>query len=464
MPDVFYATNDEASSNFALTPPSGLETLSSGWTTAGTWEEWLGIVEILRDHPLAMLAIYASVASVLQHIVKCSNYAVDWSNETSSGKTTALRVAASVWGYPADDDDEGFIYSWDTTKVWVERAAGFLHSLPLILDETKRVKNPKRVADTLYDFCSGKGKGRGTLQGVDKILTWNTVLLSTGEQRLTSFTNDGGTRARVLALQGAPIAGPARTAGIVANTVRGRLYGHYGHLGRKVVEYLVFHHGIWDQFRAEFEKRRDSYAGITNTAVGGRLAAYVASIDLARAVCETIGVPSPTRDPIEYLIQAIRDGSSDSDRARDAFLGAASWAAMNRHRFWGSRVALVEGMPGSGWVGRWDDDNDRWTEICFEPYALRNILERLGFIYDEVVPRWGARGWLEVAARGVTRSKRIDGIATACVCMRRDIYEDIIHAERPDVAAMEVADAQLELIAEQVNFGNASWSSQATGD
>jgi uncharacterized protein (DUF927 family) len=98
-----------------------------------------------------------------------------------------LRVAASVWGYPADDDDEGYIYSWDSTKVWVERAAGFLHSVPLILDETKRVKNKQHVADVLYDFCSGKGRGRGTLQGIDKVNSWNTVLLSTGEQRLTVF-------------------------------------------------------------------------------------------------------------------------------------------------------------------------------------------------------------------------------------------------------------------------------------
>jgi hypothetical protein len=447
-----------------LFPVEGMEPVMRSLKAGGTWEGWLEVVELLRDHPLAMLAIYTSVASVLQHIVKCSNYAVDWSNETSSGKTTALRVAASVWGYPADDDDEGFIYSWDSTKVWVERASGFLHSLPLILDETKRVKNGQHIADVLYDFCSGKGRGRGTLQGIDKVNTWNAVLLSTGEQRLTSFTNDGGTRARVLALQGAPIAGPARTARVTADTVRGRLYAHYGHLGRRVVKYLVHHHDAWPQFRAAFETRRDSYAGITNTAVGGRLAAYVASIDLAQAVCETLGVPSPTKDPIEYLIQAVRDGSDDADRARDAFLAAASWAALNRHRFWGSRAALENGTPGNGWAGRWDDDNDRWDSICLEPHALRMLLDRYGFAYDEVVPRWNARGWLAATARGMTRSKRIDGIPTPCVCMRREVYEEIVHAERPDVAAMDIADAQLDLIEERVVYSDTSWSAQAGGE
>jgi putative DNA primase/helicase len=243
-----------------LFPAEGMDPIMKSLRTGGTWEGWLNVAEMLREHPLAMLSIYASVAAVMQHITRCSNFAVDWSNETSSGKTTSLRVAASVWGYPADDDDEGFIYSWDSTKVWVERAAGFLHSLPVILDETKRVKNKQQVADVLYDFCSGKGRGRGTLQGVDKSNTWNTVLLSTGEQRLTSFTNDGGVRARVLALQGAPISGPAQTARATADTVRGRLYTHYGHLGRKVVQYLVYHKESWGDFRTAFENRRDNYA------------------------------------------------------------------------------------------------------------------------------------------------------------------------------------------------------------
>ena len=447
-----------------LFPMEGMDPIMKSLRTGGTWEGWLEVAELLRDHPLAMLSIYSSVAAVMQHIIKCANFAVDWSNETSSGKTTSLRVAASVWGYPADDDDEGYIYSWDSTKVWVERAAGFLHSLPLILDETKRVKNKQHVADVLYDFCSGKGRGRGTLQGIDKVNTWNTVLLSTGEQRLTSFTQDGGVRARVLALQGAPISGPAQTARVVADTVRGRLYTHYGHLGRRVAKYLVFHKDAWPDFREAFETRRDSYAGITNTAVGGRLAAYVASLDLAQAVCETLGVPTPTRDPIEFLIQAVRDGANDADRARDAFIAAASWSTMNRHRFWGSRASLERGTPGNGWAGRWEDGKPEWAEICVEPHALQGILDRYGYIYEEVVPRWAARDWLNVTTRGATRSRRIDGIPTPCVCLRRDVYEQLMTAERPDIETVNVADAQLDLIDQQVSYSDSSWSALAQGE
>ena len=447
-----------------LFPAEGMDPIMKSLRTGGTWEGWLNVAEMLREHPLAMLSIYASVAAVMQHITRCSNFAVDWSNETSSGKTTSLRVAASVWGYPADDDDEGFIYSWDSTKVWVERASGFLHSLPLILDETKRVKNKQQVADVLYDFCSGKGRGRGTLQGVDKANTWNTVLLSTGEQRLTSFTNDGGVRARVLALQGAPISGPAQTARATADTVRGRLYTHYGHLGRKVVQYLVYHKDSWGDFRTAFENRRDNYAGITNTAVGGRLAAYVAALDLAQAVCETLGVPEPKRDPIEFLIQAVRDGAEDSDRARDAFVAVASWAVTNRHRFWGTRASGDGKTPGNGWVGRWDECDPQWQYIAFDQNALRGLLDRYDFIYDEVVPRWGARDWIEKTTRGLTKNRRVDGVSLPCVCLRRDVYELLITNERPDMEPTVVADTPLDLIEQSVTYDSSSWSAQAQGD
>ena len=447
-----------------LFPAEGMDPIMKSLRVGGTWEGWLNVVEMLRAHPLAMLSIYASVAAVLQHITKGSNFAVDWSNETSSGKTTSLRVAASVWGYPADDDDEGFIYSWDSTKVWVERAAGFLHSLPVILDETKRVKNKQQVADVLYDFCSGKGRGRGTLQGVDKSNTWNTVLLSTGEQRLTSFTNDGGVRARVLALQGAPISGPPQIARVVADTVRGRLYAHHGHLGRKVVQYLVYHKDSWDDFRKAFEDRRDRYASVSNTAVGGRLAAYVASLDLAQAVCETLGVPEPKSDPIEFLIQAVRDGADDSDRARDAFIAVTAWAANNRHRFFGTRIATSNGPPSNGWAGRWDETDPDWQFLAFDQSTIRELLDRYNFIYDEVVPRWGAREWILKTTRGLTRNKRIEGMSIPCVCLRRDIYEQLITNERPDMEKTVVMDTPLDIIEQSVTYGSSSWSAQAQGD
>jgi hypothetical protein len=91
-------------------------------------------------------------------------------------------------------------------------------------------------------------------------------------------------------------------------------------------------------------------------------------------------------------------------------------------------------------------------------------LDRYGYIFEEVVPRWGARDWLNITTRGVTRSKRIDGIPTPCVCLRRDVYEELMTAERPDIETANVADAQLDLIDQQVSYSDSSWSALARGE
>ena len=50
-------------------------------------------------------------------------------------------------------------------------------------------------------------RGRGSPQGVQRTTRAHGVLLSTGEAPATSFTNDGGTRARTLCLWGSPFGG-----------------------------------------------------------------------------------------------------------------------------------------------------------------------------------------------------------------------------------------------------------------
>ena len=443
----------------ALFPSEGMEPIMKSLHSRGTWEGWLNVVEHLTDHPLAMIAIYASVAAPLAHFVNASNFAVDWSNETSTGKTTALRVGASVWGLPDEKREDGFIYKWDATQVWVERAAAFLGNLPLLLDETKTVKNPKHVADTVYNFCIGKGRGRGTLQGVDTLNTWNSVLMSTGEQKLTSFTRDGGVQGRVIALQGAPISGPVKEARETANFVRSRLMHHYGHLGKRMVKYMV---GAWedrDRFTAAFEDLRSQFGDITSSRIGGRLAEYVALLDLAKTMCESLGVPAPRTDPITFLIAALREGSDNSDMAKEAFVSVVSWAAFNKHRFAKSRATNEHGPPGNGYAGVWSDCDPNWKYIAFEKKQLGSLLEMRGHRFSEVVPRWKARDWLVSTAKGLTKAVSLDGISTHCVCLRREVYEQLIKTEAPIIAADEQIGDQvdLEAVAAKVVASDSEW-------
>lgn len=450
----------EGQQTLTLFPAEGMDPIMSSLKTVGSLEGWLEVMEHLRDHPLALLAVYASAAAPLAHFVGCSNFAVDWSNETSTGKTTSLRVGASLWGKPDEKAEDGFIFQWQNTQVWIERACGFLHSLPLLLDETKTVENTEFVGKTVYKFCFGKGKGRGTLQGVDDMNTWNTVLLSTGEQKLTSFTRDGGVQGRVLALQGAPITGPLHAARETANFVRSRLSMHYGHFGRRVIKYLVLNWEERDTFRAAFEERRRQYGNLTVTNVSGRLAEYVALIDLAKVICESLGFPKPNVDPLGHLITALQESAAGADMPREAFTAVSSWALLNKHRFYGSVAAAGQSPPAQGYVGTWKDGTSDWEYIAIERNHLDQLLGRWRYRFDEVVPRWKARGWLIHSKRGMTKSVSMMGMRAECVLLKRQVVIDLTHAERPDIED-ELSKNQPVDIEERlagVTWSSPSWS------
>jgi len=89
-----------------------------------------------------MVGVYVAFASVLSPMITGAPlFGVEWAGPTSSGKTTAMQVAASVWGDP-DTEAGKVMQTWDSTRVGIERTAAFLQHLPLFLDDTKHAKPP----------------------------------------------------------------------------------------------------------------------------------------------------------------------------------------------------------------------------------------------------------------------------------------------------------------------------------
>lgn len=345
-----------------LVPDDGLDRLSDGWTTSGSWEGWVKTVECARSRPMLMAAIYASVAAPLIQVLDAPNFIVDWSGETSKGKTTALRVAASVWGSP-DERAGGIIYSWDATRVWIEQSAGFVHNLPLILDDTKRCRSHNVVSQVLYDFAFGQGRGRGSPNGVRKQARWRSVLLTTGESPATGFSEDAGTRARVISLKGIPMGSVSAENAQKAMNLSIGLSENHGHLGHRVVTHLVNTRHRWDELRARYREVRDSYVtSAGGNGVAARLAVYVAVLDMAAQIIHELGVPRPTVDPMETIWSSVGEGSIEADRPMEALRDLAGWCVANQTRFWGRHEVDKLGspnMPVGGWAGAWRQ-GDGW--------------------------------------------------------------------------------------------------------
>jgi len=113
--------------------------------------------------------------------------------QSSCGKTTTVEAAASVWGKGASP---GFVHSWRSTANALEAAAAIHTDTLFVLDELGVVE-AKEAATAVYQLTSGTGKKRlkrdSTLR---PSLTWRTMVLSTGELRMTDKLIEGNQRAR----------------------------------------------------------------------------------------------------------------------------------------------------------------------------------------------------------------------------------------------------------------------------
>lgn len=110
------------------------------------------------------------------------------STDTSStGKTTCLRVAASVYGPPS------YLKQWRATSNGLEGTALQHNGVLLLLDDIGKISDPREAGLTAYMLEAGSEKIRGARSGGTRALrTWRLLFLSTGEVSLRDLMAEAG--------------------------------------------------------------------------------------------------------------------------------------------------------------------------------------------------------------------------------------------------------------------------------
>jgi hypothetical protein len=114
---------------------------------------------------------------------------------SSHGKTTALQVAASVWGSGADPayrPEDSFAHRWHATVNGIEPLAAAHTDNLLCMDELGVYRGKDFGAD-IYALFGGRGKERADTSG-DLRLTknWRIAVLSTGEKSVRQMIEETG--------------------------------------------------------------------------------------------------------------------------------------------------------------------------------------------------------------------------------------------------------------------------------
>ena len=219
------------------------------YTVAGTLAGWrAGVADVAVGNPLLVLALSAAFAGPVLARCNAESGGIHLIGDSSTGKTTAVEAACSVWG------GRNFKRSWRTTSNGLEGAAALFNDSLLALDEISEC-DPRQVGEVVYMLGNGRGKQRAGRTGSARpILSWRSSVLSTGERSIATTMTEGGHR--VKAGQSVRLLDvPAQrahgawdnlhqfdTASAFSDALKMQATTHYGHAGRAFLEKLTRDH------------------------------------------------------------------------------------------------------------------------------------------------------------------------------------------------------------------------------
>lgn len=163
-------------------------TLGQGGTLAG-WVE--NVSAPCAGNSRLVLAVCMGFAAPCLGLVSTEGGGVHLRGPSSVGKSTALHVAASLYGSP-----EQFARTWRTTDNGLEGVAAIHSDLLLVLDEIGQLE-PKHAGQVAYMLANGQGKSRSHRDGSPRAtVQWRVLFLSAGEVGLSELVTQSGGKVR----------------------------------------------------------------------------------------------------------------------------------------------------------------------------------------------------------------------------------------------------------------------------
>ena len=213
------------------------------YQTGGTLEGWQDMARLCAGNSRFEFALALGFAAPLLAFANMDGSIFNLEGGSSTGKTTALKIAASTWGSPSHH-----VRAWRVTDNGLESVCPLHNDNLLILDELGQVGG-RALSEVAYMFANGTGKTRAARNGgIRAAASWRGVLLSSGELGLTAKLNEDGIQAR--AGQEVRFIGVSmsrehlkelygREPGQLMHELSSLPFKHYGHAGREFLRRLT---------------------------------------------------------------------------------------------------------------------------------------------------------------------------------------------------------------------------------
>lgn len=271
----------------------------------------------LAGHSRPVLAVSAAFGALALGRLQEQGFGLHLVGASSAGKSTVLKLAASVFGGP------DWVKSWRATGNALEAVAAAHSDALLILDELKELQAAE-AGTVAYLLANGAGKARLRDDGSQRTpRRWRTLFLSSGEIGLADHAasvnqrSHAGQEVRCIEI-GMP-AGPfgifdaEALTGDDSAAFRSQLeaaaLAHCGHAWRPFVEALAADPALLDGLRKRREEYTAELLGTERAGAVHRVAFYLALVAAAGDLAgEELGLTGwPAREAFRAAAVCFRD-------------------------------------------------------------------------------------------------------------------------------------------------------------
>lgn len=154
---------------------------------------------------------------------------------STTGKSTALKLAISLFGYP-DVKKSGLFSTYNATENALIKQLEGIKGVPFAFDEISMSKT-KNFTDMIYKISNGVDKARLNKNSEQvKKEPWLTTIMSNGEKSLVGSANkNAGIHVRVLEFESIMWTKSSEHS----EKINSVILDNYGHLGFEFAEYLM---------------------------------------------------------------------------------------------------------------------------------------------------------------------------------------------------------------------------------
>lgn len=374
----------------------------------GSMDKWLAEARDARTYSItAKIVLAASFAAPLIEPLGVNSFFVHlWAAGSGTGKTVAQMLGAAVWGNPKVAGP--FFPTFKATEVGIEQLAGFLHSIPVFMDDFQLAKDSSgKTKFSVYDYASGGGKLRSNKSlGIADTRTWATVFITGGEGGIVKDTEGEGALNRVIEIECYADHKVIKDGHKTSNILK----GNYGHAGEIFIKNLL-EPGQKDRAMELYEDYFRQCLESDTTDKQAMAAAVLLTADHLATEWIMQDGRALTVDEIGEFLKT-KEQISIMERGYNVL---CDWVAVNSNKLRGYR----------------DDYNGDVYGIVEDgvAYIIRGIFEKVcsdnALEYKALLSHFRSKGLIICGTKGFTKTKRFGSgpdQTWACICLKLPSY------------------------------------------